>query len=179
MSFTNHVSVSQHPPHNTPPCFTNNSYLSASWSQYQSRITHHSAPTACLYPASMTIQLVHFRDYYHCKNAYSHLDLESTNAMLQRLRDYSKKRGAAPDLIIEFDTVGLKGNLSTGVTLYAVRSNLIRSDGTYSSLLLVLFLSESSSSSDDQISRGLGSVITYTSTSPGLACQLDIIFAER
>ena len=71
----------------------------------------------------MTIQLVHFRDYYHCKNAYSHLDLESTNELLQRLRDYSKKRGAAPDLIIEFDTVGLESDLSTGVALYAVRSD--------------------------------------------------------
>lgn len=43
--------------------------------------------------------------------------------MLQRLRHYAEKRGAAPELIIELDTVGLKSDLSTGVTLYAVRSS--------------------------------------------------------
>lgn len=71
-------------------------------------------------------------------------------------------------LIVEFDTVGFHGDLSSSVRLFCQLVVMADSSCTHSSLLLVLFLPESSSSSDDQVPRCLSSVITDAGSSPGL-----------
>jgi len=79
-----------------------------------------------------------------------------------------KERNETERLIVEFDTVRFHGDLSSGVRLSCQLVAMAGGSCTHSSLLLVLFLPESSSSGDDQIPGGLGSVITDTGSSPSL-----------